>query len=529
MEAERIELGTFRTYSNLVEDYLNQGGNDSLFPLPFSKRGLLEAAKTRKFSSSNREILIDALKNQYKNADIAIEGPVSDQIERLRDDKTYTITTGHQLCLFTGPLYFIIKILQTIKLADQMNSESEEYQFVPVFWLASEDHDFAEINHAHLFGKTISWPDAQGGKVGAYNLDSIDPIVESMNEILGKGENAEYLKKLFKDSYSKSHNLVSATRNLVHELFSERGLIILDGDDVSLKRQFTSHIKKEISEKVIFSEHTDTLKNFGNKYKIQVNPRPINLFYLDTGKRSLIEEKTGEYKLKDQDKTWTKEKLLNEVEEHPERFSPNVVLRPLYQEKILPNICYVGGQAEISYWLQLESSFERFQLPFPLLNLRNSIMWLDKPKLKKLNKLKVTIQDLFIDESLITKKLVEFEHLDESFDRDIDDVNKAFQAISSKIENIDASMKPLVLAEGRKIEKQLEQLKGRILKAEKVKNEERLNSFWNLYEKVFPGGSLHERYDNFAPYFLTYGWSFFDHIYEQIDPEESRLILIKDI
>lgn len=529
MESTRIKESLFRSFSDLVGDYLHNEVENPLFPPSYSQEELLKLAGKREFPDSHRLVLFNALLEQYSRDNVSLNETQQNNLNLLKEKNTFTIVSGHQLCLLTGPLYFILKILQTIKIADGLNKLQNSMHIVPVFWMASEDHDFDEINHVHLFGQRISWDEAQGGKVGAYGTEGLDNFIDKISELLSESDNAKYLMDLFREAYLGRKNLAAGTRSLVNELFSERGLLIIDGDDNKLKGLFKDEIKKEITEQILFNQQNETIKKFKNSYKVQVNPREVNVFYLQPQKRTLIEKTGDAFRLKNEDKHWTLEEILDEIESFPENFSPNVVLRPVYQERILPNLCYVGGPGEISYWLQLKSSFKAFNVSYPVLNLRNSIMWLDSSKLKKLEKLGLTEYDFFLNEGELDKKLSGFEKTDEDLEKDIAEVNRAFSSMALKIENLDPTLKPYILSEGRKIEKQLEQLKSKLLRAKKSKNEERLKSFYNLYEKVFPQGNLHERYDNFAPYFLKYGRSFFETIYENLDPSDHRLIVIKEI
>ncbi len=530
MEVRHISHDIFKPFSRLVEDYLNLNlEKTGLYRHHFSIANVQEYAQSRKFDDDDRKTLHSVIKGQYNASDISIDGEVKKNLDSLLLRNTFTITTGHQLCLFTGPLYFILKILQAIKLADKLNESDKDHNYVPVFWMASEDHDFAEINHAHLFGKKLQWDSDQTGAVGKFSLNDIDSCLSQVNEVLGESDNAQELKRIFNDSYSENYDLSVATRKLVHQLFAKRGLIILDADDKDLKEMFIPQFSQEVEESVVFNESAQSIEKFDKSHKIQVNPREVNMFYLQKGERSLIEKSGDNFKLKDGDKSWSKNEILKEIEEHPDKFSPNVVLRPMYQERILPNLCYIGGAAEISYWLQLKSSFEKFDLEFPLLNLRNSVFWLDRGKEKKLAKLELKAEDLFLDEQEISRKLMNYEEVEEQLKFDFSRVNQVFDEIAEKISDTDPTLNPVVKGESKKIQNQLEQLNKRLIKAIKSRNEEKMNSYWNLHEKVFPGGNLHERYDNFAPYFLSYNWSFFDTIYNAIDPEDSRLILVEDI
>lgn len=529
MASSRIDTKVFRHYSDLVSDYISEKVElRSLVNSFFSIQDCIDYANNRSFAEQNRRTLVQALKTQYEAAGIMIEGKLSEQLTALGEANTFTVTTGHQLCMLTGPLYFVIKILHVLKMAETLNQSNSGKKFIPVFWMASEDHDFEEINHAHVFNDTLSWESKQSGMVGDFDTSELSGFLNDLDGILGDSEKAKELSVLFHRSYGSGKKLAEATRILVHALFEERGLVILDGNDKSLKEQFIPCMLKEVEEGILEKEQKKVIEKHWDNYKVQVNPRELNLFYLAKGSRDLIDRDGEGFKLKDGSKSWTLDELRSDIEQKPESFSPNVVFRPVYQEVILPNICYIGGGAEVAYWLQLKSSFDAFGISFPLINLRNSVLWLDASKQKKLAKLDMEVADLFMNEAEVNKKLADFENLDDSLDKDIHEVHTAFEKMAAKITGMDPTLKPYVLSEGKQIEKQLDQMKKKLLKARKAKNEERINSYWNLHEKVFPGGNLHERYDNFVPYFMRYGKDFFDRIYDSLDPEDSRLILISD-
>src|SRR5690554_3043535 len=339
---------------------------------------------------------------------LALTDKQKENLEKFESDNTVTITTGHQLNLFTGPLYFFYKILQTIKCCEYMQKLHPEINFVPIFWMATEDHDFEEINHFYFKNKKYIWNREFGDAVGRMDLKGIDKVFEQFQNDLNTSKNSQQLKDLINKSYLSSDNLSEATRKLVQELFGEFGLLMLDADDVELKKFMIPAFETDLIHHKAFEIVSNSNEKLIEKnHNVQVNPREINLFYLNNGVRERIIEENQEFKLLDSNKTFSRNEILDELKNHPERFSPNVILRPLYQETILPNIAYVGGSGEIAYWLQLKDFFESQNVLFPLLVVRNSLLFISEKQRLKLEKLNIKYEDLFLPFSQLLNQNIE--------------------------------------------------------------------------------------------------------------------------
>jgi len=381
------------TYQNsgyfipLIVDYLNQKSElKSLynrFPTIENFKHQLEE-KGENFPIENRKILVDSLKKQHTN--FQISEATSNNIELLNQPNTYTITTGHQLNLLTGPLYFIYKIITVINLTKELKAAYPEHNFVPIYWMATEDHDFEEINFFNFKNKKIEWKKESKGPVGRLNTQGMDLVFDAFSSELGLGNNAYYLRDLFKKAYLEHDNLADATRYLTYKLFEKEGLVIVDGDDTELKKIFIPFAKDELLHQTSFKKVNETLSPLKD-YSIQVNPREINLFYIQDQLRERIIYENGNYNINNTLLSFSESELLTELENNPENFSPNVILRPLYQELVLPNLCYIGGGGEIAYWLELKSNFEAHKITFPILLVRNSVLLVTKKQLSKLEKL----------------------------------------------------------------------------------------------------------------------------------------------
>lgn len=375
MQKINIEFAQTGLFNSLITDYLAQ--KDSVKPFYQYAPSLDSFAaiiEQRKKIPSYRKVLTSSLQNQYGELS-TIHSLVKDNIKLLNNENTFTVTTGHQLCLFTGPLYMIYKIISTINLALALKEKYPAYHFVPVYWMASEDHDFEEINHIHLFNKKIVWNLKASGSSGELPTETIADVLKNLKDIIGDTDQAKHIEHLFEKCYLFNANLADATRALMNELFGKYGLVTVDGNDAQLKNIFIPQMQDELLNQPGNKNITATSKLLeSQRYKSQVNPRNINLFFLEEGVRErIVQSPTGEYEVVNTDLKFSKEFLIDLLHKQPERFSPNVIMRPVYQETVLPNLAYVGGPGEISYWLQCKSLFDHFTIHYPALIMRSSV------------------------------------------------------------------------------------------------------------------------------------------------------------
>lgn len=512
MKAKYISYQDTHSFSKLVLDYVN----DETALKPFYNfrpdiNGFKEAIAKRKFNA-DRKVLADVLTQQYKQ--LNPHEAVSNNIKLLTDEQTFTITTGHQLNLFTGPLYFIYKIVTAINLARQLKSAFPDKNFVPVYWMATEDHDFEEINHITVDEKHISWIGQSNGATGRLSTKSVAAAVMAYKGYLGISENGKKLAKLVEKAYLEHDNLADATRSLVNSLFEKHGLVIINADEPALKREFAPIMLRDIMEQQS-AAHVDktSLELTENGYKTQVNGREINFFYLKENLRERLLYKDGEYIVNHSDIRFSKETLVQEMEAHPERFSPNVIMRPLYQEVILPNIAYIGGGAEVAYWMQLKGNFDFYNVDFPILLLRNSALILDERSVHNLHQLGFSIEDIFLPAATLQKMWVE-KHSELRLN--LNDEIRAVQAIFDQIKlnafKVDKTLEASSDAAKTKTIHLLGNLEKKLYRAEKKKHEISLKQIENLKARLFPNGVLQERVLNIAPMYVNYGNDFIDSL-----------------
>lgn len=481
--------------------------------------------KKKSYLYSQREELVQVLSDQYSQ--VKNTGKVQENIELLKRENTFTVATGHQLSLFTGPLYFILKILHVIKLSEKLKKEFPSQNFVPIYWMATEDHDFEEIQTMNLFGKPFTWYSEQNGPVGRFKLQGLGQVREEIKAMFSNHPDAD-INSLIETYHGE--NLADATRNLVHELFKKYGLIIIDADNTKLKKMFAPTIKKELLESFSFNAVEETNKQLIiDGSKIQVNPREINLFYILDGFRKRIIKENGVYTI-DGMPSFSEEEMLAELDKNPERFSPNVILRPLYQEMILPNLAYVGGAGELSYWLQLKGVFDAVKCTYPMIGIRNSVLWIDGATSKKMTKINLEIDDLFETKDALKKGFVKNNSEGKLDFEAIDQLQKSLSdEINRLVTSIEPSMKGYASAEDSRLIKQMESLKAKLIKTSKSKHESSLKTIDQVIDKLFPNGGLQERNVNFFSFCPDGDYkSALNMLYNCIDSAEKDLIIIKE-
>jgi bacillithiol biosynthesis cysteine-adding enzyme BshC len=508
-------------FTSLIKDYLDQKSSlDSLYNR-FSNLDNFEAQiteKTSNYNHNNRELLVRVLEKQYQN--IRVSKTTQHNIVALGQSNTFTITTGHQLNLFSGPLYFLYKIISTINLASELKAKYPQSNFVPVYWMATEDHDFEEINYFNFKGKKFRWNKDSSGPVGRLSTEGLDAVSEVFALELGSSTNAQKIKELFQKSYLEHSNLAEATRYLANELFSDYGLIILDADDADLKSIFIPYFKDEIENQTSYKEVTATIEKLKD-YTIQVNPRKINLFYIENDLRERIILENERYKVNHTDLSFSKEELLQLVETHPEKFSPNVILRPLYQEVLLPNLCYIGGAGEIAYWLELQSFFNAAMVSFPILLVRNSVVLATEKQIKKADALQLSWTDLFNKQKdLVNQKTKALSEINLDLSDVKEQLKKQFEELYNIANKTDSSFIGALKAQEIKQIKGIEHLEKRLLKAQKRKLADVLERIIQLQNELFPNQSLQERQNNFSEFYLENGDDLIPTLIKKLRPLE---------
>lgn len=523
-----LEFEKTHAFDSLPVDYISRKKHlEKLYGFFPSMDELKAHTKSRNQTPELRQMLVQVLREQYAESGITADGLLAENLDALSRHGTYTVTTGHQLNLFTGPLYFIYKILTTVKLAAMLRAEG--INVVPVYWMATEDHDMEEIRHASIFGQKFEWETSWNGAAGKAGTEGISDVVEALQQKLGDMLGSDGLIDMISAAYKGSASLADATRKLVHELFGSTGLIILDSADDRLKREFLPVILDDLQHHSAERFVTATIQQLETNYRAQVHPRTINLFYLTQDKRERIVREGDVFHLATIGKKWTLSEILEEARNFPGRFSPNVVLRPLYQEILLPNLAMIGGPSEIAYWLEYKSMFDHFNVPFPALVLRSCMLLVDAASRDRLIKFGLT-EDLIFESSdeWIKHYLKSNPELSFSIEDHLQLMEQEFNSLSEEVSRIDVTLKGSVEAEKQKVRNALKSIEEKVLRARKKKNENEVGQLVKLKEKLFPGGGLQERTENFIPFYLRYGDAFFNELLHHINPFEQKFLILTE-
>jgi bacillithiol synthase len=488
--------------------------------------GIEKAIEERKKYPVDRKLLTEVLASHYEKTTISEKQ--YHNLYLLNQENTFTIVTAHQPSLLGGPAYYFYKIYSALNLCKQLNAKYPEQYFVPVFISGSEDHDFEEVSTVKIFGKSITWETQQTGPTGRFNTAGLDDIVAQFSQILGTSPKAAHIANILKEALDASKTYNDFVFHWVNAFFKEDGLLFLNMDDPKLKQAFVPLMERELLEKIsspIVMETQSQLLEMG--FRPQAFARDINLFYMMDGQRERITHDQEGYKINHTNQCYTEKEILDLLHTHPERFSPNVVMRPLYQETILPNLAYIGGGGELAYWLERKAQFEAFGVFFPTLIRRNSVMIIPQSLQKTMEKLSVTEADILLDdEALINQYLQKSGQEDFQLGKESKYIADIFESIAARAKSIDPTLVQTVIGESHKTLKVLEGIETRLKRSIKQKEETQINQLKALRAKLFPNNGLQERSDSYLQYYIQEDIDLHQWMLQNLNPLEPDFLFL---
>jgi bacillithiol synthase len=526
--ATRIPYRQTNYFSKIILDYLDHAeALKSFYSHVPSLQGIQKAIQNRQ-AFANRPVLVQELKKQYANSATA---QVSENIQALLSENTFTITSAHQPNIFSGPLYFIYKILHAIKLAEYCKASLPQYNFIPVYYMGSEDADLDELGHIYLGGQKIEWKTKQTGAVGRMKVDKdFVKLIELVSGQLAVLPFGDEIISLVNKCYSEGTLIQDATFKFVDGLFAQYGLIVLIPDNRNLKKLGASIFEDDLLNETasgIVEKTASKLHAAG--YKLQASARDTNLFYLKDGMRERIVRVRKKFITHDSRLTFEEKEILQELNEHPERFSPNVILRGIFQETILPNLVYIGGGGEIAYWLQLKELFENYKVPYPVLLLRNSFLVVEKKWNEKISKLGFSAEDFFLPEQELMNRLVARESSNDiKLNGNFTSAEKLYDSLKKQAVAVDSTLAQHVDALKSQSIYRLQELEKKMIRAEKRKFSDQQRQIHAIKEKLFPGNGLQERIDNVMYYYAKWGKDFIQRIYEHSLSVEEEFVVLNE-
>ncbi|TAD82576.1 MAG: bacillithiol biosynthesis cysteine-adding enzyme BshC [Bacteroidetes bacterium] len=516
------------SFSKMVLDYVEQNPQlRAFYAHPPSVEGVKMAMAARQSFHTNRAVLVQALQAQY--AAYTLHPMQQAHLTALLQPHCFTITTAHQPNIFTGPLYVIYKILHVIKLADQLAKEMPNHHFVPVFYMGSEDADLDELGHIYLGEEKLEWQTTQTGAVGRMHPKGLEKIIDRLQNEFGHLPFGPQMVQLITDAYTKHSTIQAATLHLINALFASYGLLVVVPDNALLKAQFSAVVEKELLEQFSQPAVATTSAAIAQHYKVQAAGRPINLFYLaPAGQRERIEKVGEDFSVPALGLQFSVAEMLAHLQQFPERFSANVILRGVFQETILPNVAFVGGGGELAYWLQLKPVFEAAGVPYPVLLLRNSFLLLNSRSRQMQQKLTMSTEQLFWPMAKQELWWVQ-QHTDGRL-LDTAAARAQLEALYLQIEQVATAANVTLQAHVKALEARakngLLQLDKKILRAEKRRQQDGLRQLQGLRRQLFPTQNLQERVENFLPLYAQYGPQLLQQLYTQSLCFEQQFVVM---
>jgi bacillithiol biosynthesis cysteine-adding enzyme BshC len=538
-----INFSDIPGHQNLFLDYLYEFENVADF-YANDFRNRESYLKTFKNVTESRDSLssdvAEIINRQYSNLNPS--NLTKQNLKKLSDKKTLTIITGQQLGIIGGPLYTFYKIITAIKLSRFLSERYDDYNFVPVFWLEADDHDFNEVRSVKIIDEensilTVGYKaeieeDDLKQSVGLIKLDgSINDFFDNLTRSLKETEFKSKLIERLKDFYKEGRTFKEAFKDLLFNYFDDYGLIIFDPQDIEVKTLLKPIFKKEITD---FRNHTEQLVHVSatleELYHAQVKVKPVNLFLrVDEGRYS-IEPVENEYRLRRKRKSFTQEQLLELLENEPDKFSPNVLLRPICQDYLFPTAFYIGGPSEIAYFAQIKPLYDLYNITQPMIYPRSSATILENSISNSLEKYSLTINDIFFDIDSVKKRIInsiEESSVDEIFSGIENQIEVTFDQLKEKLLDIDKTIADSSNRYRDKILGTISELKSKAEKAQQKKYEVTLRQIDRAAIHLFPNSNLQEREINFVYYANKYGDDFLKKIFDELQINKFEHQIIK--
>lgn len=463
-------------------------------------------------------------------------------IELLKNENTFAVVTGQQAGLLTGNLYSVVKAIDALKLSAELNKKHPEYNFVPVYWIEADDHDFLEVNNINIITKenkllNLEWLEGNQKQdkylKPAYTIildEFINNFRESLRDNLQKTDFSEIIFENIEKVTRQGMNLSTSFARFLNYLLKDSGLVFLDPTDSEIKKLLIPVFSKELNS---FPETCETVIEttaiLEQEYPPQVKPRAINLFYNHNGNRYSIEPLPDKiFGLKNSRQKFSANDFFDILYSKPENFSPNVILRPICQDFLLPTVAYVGGPSEVAYFAQFKKVYNFFNIEMPVIFPRTNITIIENRVNNYLVKIGLKPEELFDERKVSSKVISKVNEVDiaKIFENYRDELNANTYTICNEIRKVDKNLETLFKNKVTKFLESLDSVKKKIEDTQLRQNDTTIEKLHSIISSIYPDSTFQERYFNVIYFLNKYGPDFCEYLLENIPTGEEGHQLI---
>jgi len=520
------------SFTDLYRDYISEFKNvQQYYQTDFhSLQHIPSIAERRKSQVRDRSVLVEVLREQ--NTLFGAGARTFDNIGLLSDEKTFAVVTGQQVGLFGGPLYTIYKAITALKLAETLTNENPGFHFVPVFWLEAEDHDFEEIGKVGVLnteGSPVVIPYPLAAKDAGKNLGAVGeiPLGEGIESVYAELQtamsNSEFKQPLFnllRKFYHPSATFSTSFAGFLNTLFEDKGLIFISPNDKRFKQLLSPLFQKEIREYPRVSQLIIRQSaKLEERYHAQIKTKALNLFYFHKGGRYFIEPRETDFSLRGTRHFIPKEELLRVAVEQPELLSPNVALRPICQDMLLPTVAYVAGPSEVAYFAQLQEVYRYFDLTMPMIYPRATATIAEERMEKILERYELTVEDVFSRPEEIQKKVLGMlaeVNIEEMFTRVRGAIRDQMNEMKFGINYIDPTLTGTLEHTHQRIDSQIAAFQEKVIAAQQRKHETALRQIEKVKHTLFPRDNFQERELSIIHFMNKHGLEFVRFLYGEL-------------
>lgn len=524
------ELG----YSNIYLDFLNGSKSARSF---YPAGSLEDVAKNLDNINYPRDTMAEILKKQ--NLSFGASDEVFSNIEKLKEKRCLTVFSGQQAGIFGGPMLVIIKALAIVKAA-KLYEQKLNRPVIPIFWIAGDDHDFEEVNHTYILNQKSELiklcyganPEIEysTAELTFCNEEEINRVKAELKEMLGTTDFTKDIYEIIDKAYTTKDSYVTSFGKLMSALTSKYGLILFSPGDKEVK-QIAKPLMKDIlnsQDKLheFLSETNQKIQSNGYHIQVEKKDNSTHLFYNCKGRKPVLQN--GDNFTVGED-LFTKEDLLKCIEDHPERFSPDVMTRPILQSYLFPVLSQKGGAAEIAYLAQINKLFSLFNLAAPFYKGRPTLSLIEKRFEKLINEHDIKFNEITGDiEQLINRILAKsFPHdIEERFNKLKDSIEQDFKQFTDSTLAFDTALEGFAKQSFGKIDFTLKAFEGKVFSSHKKKSQQTRDKIYRLWNSIYPNRNFQERSLNVSYFISKYGLCFIDFLYEAIDCEQNAHQLI---